>query len=76
MALSDLKAKRKGLRQAFTLNLKKNCENELNKEIAERKVLSVLRTQIADKFQRLDSYQLSEELPKEENGEQLFSEDF
>ncbi|GFX52789.1 DUF1758 domain-containing protein [Trichonephila clavipes] len=76
MALSDLKAKRKGLRQAFTLNLKK-IESELNKEIADRKKLSVLRTLI-DKFQRLDNCQLllSEELLKEENGEQLFSEDF
>ncbi|GFS87112.1 DUF1758 domain-containing protein [Trichonephila clavipes] len=77
MALSDLKAKRKGLRQAFILNLKK-IESELNKEIADRKELSVLRTLIDDKFQRLDSCQLllSEELLKEENGEQLFSEDF
>ncbi|GFT42441.1 hypothetical protein TNCV_1787171 [Trichonephila clavipes] len=35
-------------------------------------------TQIDDKFQRLDNCQLllSEELLKEENGEQLFSEDF
>ncbi|GFT16661.1 hypothetical protein TNCV_2284331 [Trichonephila clavipes] len=49
MALSDLKAKRKGLRQAFTLNLKK-IESELNKEIADRKELSVLRTLIDDKF--------------------------
>ncbi|GFS82092.1 hypothetical protein TNCV_640541, partial [Trichonephila clavipes] len=49
LALSDLKAKRKGLRQAFTFNLKK-IESELNKEIADRKELSVLRTQIADKF--------------------------
>ncbi|GFX19787.1 DUF1758 domain-containing protein [Trichonephila clavipes] len=77
MGLSDLKAKRKGLRQAFTLNFKK-IESELNKEIADRKELSVIRTQIADKFQRLDNCQLllSEELLKEENGEQLFSEDF
>ncbi|GFS29668.1 DUF1758 domain-containing protein [Trichonephila inaurata madagascariensis] len=77
MALSDLKAKRKGLKQAFTLNFKK-LESELNKEIADRKDLSVLRIQIADKFQRLDNCQLllSEELLKEENGEQLFSEDF
>ncbi|GFT74283.1 hypothetical protein TNCV_1925081 [Trichonephila clavipes] len=77
MALSDLKAKRKGLRQAFTLNLKK-IESEMNKEIADRKELSVLRTLIDDKFQRLDNCQLllSEELLKEENGEQLFSEDF
>ncbi|GFX79134.1 hypothetical protein TNCV_3914191 [Trichonephila clavipes] len=77
MALSDLKAKRKGLRQAFTLNLKK-IESELNKEIADRKELSVLKTLIDDKFQRLDNFQLllSEELLKEENGEQLFSEDF
>ncbi|GFU80990.1 DUF1758 domain-containing protein [Trichonephila clavipes] len=76
MALSDLKAKRKGLKQAFTLNLKK-IESELNKEIADRKELSVLRTLI-DKFQILDNCQLllSEELLKEENGEQLFSEDF
>ncbi|GFX71989.1 hypothetical protein TNCV_3330931 [Trichonephila clavipes] len=43
MALSNLKAKRKGLRQAFTLNLKK-IESELSKEIADRKELSVLRT--------------------------------
>ncbi|GFV26639.1 DUF1758 domain-containing protein [Trichonephila clavipes] len=77
MALSDLKAKRKGLRQAFTLNLKK-IESELNKEIADRKELSILRTLIDDKFQRLDNCQLllSEELLKEENDEQLFSEDF
>ncbi|GFT00587.1 DUF1758 domain-containing protein [Trichonephila clavipes] len=77
MALSNLKAKRKGLGKAFTLNLKK-IESELNKEIADRKELSVLRTLIDDKFQRLDSCQLliSEELLKEENGEQLFSEDF
>ncbi|GFX73250.1 uncharacterized protein TNCV_3537731 [Trichonephila clavipes] len=76
MALSDLKAKRKGLGQAFTLNLKK-IESELNNEIADRKELSVLRTLIDDKFQRLDNCQLlSKELLKEENGEQLFSEDF
>ncbi|GFX62211.1 hypothetical protein TNCV_3305851 [Trichonephila clavipes] len=77
MALSDLKAKRKDLRQAFTLKLKK-IESELNKEIADRKELSVLRTLIDDKFQRLDKCQLllSEELLKEENGEQLFSENF
>ncbi|GFU70716.1 hypothetical protein TNCV_4952101 [Trichonephila clavipes] len=75
MALSDLKAKRKGLWQAFTLNLKK-IESELNKEIADRKELSVLRTLMM--FQRLDNCQLllSEELLKEENSEQLFSEDF
>ncbi|GFV28613.1 DUF1758 domain-containing protein [Trichonephila clavipes] len=47
MALSDLKAKRKGLRQAFTLNLQK-IESELNYEIADRKELSVLRTLIDD----------------------------
>ncbi|GFS80206.1 DUF1758 domain-containing protein [Trichonephila clavipes] len=72
MALSDLKAKRKGLRQAFTLNLKK-IESELNKEIGDRKELSVLRTLIDDKFQRLDNCQLLllEELLKEKNGEQL-----
>ncbi|GFX72934.1 DUF1758 domain-containing protein [Trichonephila clavipes] len=77
MALSDLKAKRKGRRQAFTLNLKK-IKSELNKEIVDRKELSILRTLIDDKFQRLDSCQLllSEELLKEENSEQLFSEDF
>ncbi|GFS82217.1 uncharacterized protein TNCV_250541 [Trichonephila clavipes] len=77
MAFSDLKAKRKGLWQAFTFNFKK-IESELNKEIADRKELSVLRTQIADKLQRLDNSQilLSEELLKEENDEQLFSEDF
>ncbi|GFW50047.1 hypothetical protein TNCV_2316291 [Trichonephila clavipes] len=77
MALSELKVKRKGLRQAFTLNFKK-IESELNKETADRKELSVLRTQIDDKFQRLDNCRLllSEELLKEENGEQLFSEDF
>ncbi|GFY49299.1 hypothetical protein TNIN_51691 [Trichonephila inaurata madagascariensis] len=71
MALSDLKAKRK------VLNFKK-IESELNKEIADRKELSVLRAQIADKFQRLDNCQLLllEELLKEENDEQLFSEDF
>ncbi|GFS70224.1 integrase catalytic domain-containing protein [Trichonephila clavipes] len=65
------------IKQAFTLNLKK-IESELNKEIADRKELSVLRTIIDDKFQRLDNCQLllSEELLKEENGEQLFSEDF
>ncbi|GFS60801.1 DUF1758 domain-containing protein [Trichonephila clavipes] len=42
------------------------------------KELFVLRSQIADKFQRFDNCQLllSEELLKEENGEQLFSEDF
>ncbi|GFY76885.1 hypothetical protein TNIN_354401 [Trichonephila inaurata madagascariensis] len=75
MAINELKAKRKGLRQAFTL---RKIENELNKENADRKVLSVLRTQIADKFQRIDNCQLllSEELLKEENGELLFSEDF
>ncbi|GFX01474.1 hypothetical protein TNCV_1864481 [Trichonephila clavipes] len=41
-----------------------------NKEIADRKELSVLRAQIADKFQRLDNCQLllSEELLKEKNG--------
>ncbi|GFY08407.1 hypothetical protein TNCV_1358131 [Trichonephila clavipes] len=73
MALSDLKAKRKGLMQAFTLNLKK-IESELNKEIADRKELSVLRTLIDDKFQRLDNCQLllSEELLKEENGSSYF----
>ncbi|GFX30001.1 uncharacterized protein TNCV_2617121 [Trichonephila clavipes] len=77
MAVSDVKAKRTGLRQAITLNFKK-IESELNKEIADRKVLSVLRAQTADKFQRLDNCQLllSEELLKEENGGQLFSEDF
>ncbi|GFX86556.1 DUF1758 domain-containing protein [Trichonephila clavipes] len=53
MALSYLKAKRKGLRQAFTLNLKKI-------------------EKILDNCQLL----LSEELLKEENGEQLLSEDF
>ncbi|GFT13327.1 hypothetical protein TNCV_1550881 [Trichonephila clavipes] len=77
MALNEPKAKRKGLRQAFTFNLRK-IENELNKENADRKKLSVLRTQIADKFQRIDNCQLllSVELLKEENGEKLFSEDF
>ncbi|GFX67890.1 DUF1758 domain-containing protein [Trichonephila clavipes] len=67
-ALSDLKAKRKGLRQSFTLNLKK-IESELNKEIADGKELSVLRTLMDDEFQRLDNCQLllSEELLKEEN---------
>ncbi|GFU46429.1 DUF1758 domain-containing protein [Trichonephila clavipes] len=75
MSLSDLKAMKKGLRQTFTLNLKK-IESELNKEIADRKELSVLRTLIDDKFQRLDNFQLllSEELLKEENGEQLLSD--
>ncbi|GFY67623.1 uncharacterized protein TNIN_334131 [Trichonephila inaurata madagascariensis] len=44
----------------------------------QRKGALRIRAQIADKFQRLDNCQLllSEELLKEENGEQLFSEDF
>ncbi|GFY48724.1 hypothetical protein TNIN_1471 [Trichonephila inaurata madagascariensis] len=50
----------------------------MNREDTDRKELSILRNQIDDKFQRLDNYQLllSEELLKEENDQQLFSEDF
>ncbi|GFW85164.1 DUF1758 domain-containing protein [Trichonephila clavipes] len=56
----------------------KPVSSDLSFEAAHRKELSVLRTLIDDKFQRLDSCQLllSEELLKEENGKQLFSEDF
>ncbi|GFV74077.1 uncharacterized protein TNCV_4509841 [Trichonephila clavipes] len=51
-------------------------EESLN--LLETSLPTPIRTQIADKFQRLDNCQslLSEELLKEENGEQLFSEDF
>ncbi|KAF8783470.1 hypothetical protein HNY73_013627 [Argiope bruennichi] len=56
MDVSALKAQRKELRTAFSLSLKK-IESELMKEPMDLKLLSILKVQITDKFQRIDTCQ-------------------
>ncbi|GFY23044.1 hypothetical protein TNCV_2183051 [Trichonephila clavipes] len=56
MEVSALKTQRKELRTAFSLSLKK-IGTKLMKENINMNLLSILKTQIMDKFQRLDTCQ-------------------
>ncbi|GFY34128.1 uncharacterized protein TNCV_2504311 [Trichonephila clavipes] len=76
MEVNALKAARKGLRTAFSLSLKK-IETELIKENIDMNQLSILKTQLIDKFQRLDTCQnqISEQLLDTEDTVQEYLDD-
>ncbi|GFT03786.1 integrase catalytic domain-containing protein [Trichonephila clavipes] len=76
MEVNALKAARKGLRIAFSLSLKK-IETEFTKENIDMNQLSILKAQIMDKFQRLDTCQnqISEQLLGTEDAVQEYLDD-
>ncbi|GBM58668.1 hypothetical protein AVEN_251931-1 [Araneus ventricosus] len=77
MDLTMLKTQRKSFRTSFTLCAKK-IEDELTKEAPELKKLSILKSQISDKFARLETCQadISNLILKVEDAEQAYEEDF
>ncbi|GBL82418.1 hypothetical protein AVEN_252560-1 [Araneus ventricosus] len=77
MDLTLLKTQRKSFRTSFTVCAKK-IEDELIKEAPELKKLSILKSQINDKFARLETCQaeISNLILKVEDAEQAYEEDF
>ncbi|GBM66298.1 hypothetical protein AVEN_242469-1 [Araneus ventricosus] len=77
MDLTLLKTQRKSSRTSFTVCAKK-IEEELIKEAPELKKLSILKSQISDKFARLETCQaeISNLILKVEDAEQAYEEDF
>ncbi|GBM54234.1 hypothetical protein AVEN_213715-1 [Araneus ventricosus] len=77
MDLTLLKTQRKSFRTSFTVCAKK-IEDELVKEAPELKKLSILKSQISDKFALLDTCQteITNLILKIEDAEQAYEEDF
>ncbi|GBN64608.1 hypothetical protein AVEN_156673-1 [Araneus ventricosus] len=77
MDLTLLKTQRKSFRTSFTVSAKK-IEDELIKEAPELKKLSILKSQISDKFARLETCQteITNLILKIEDAEQAYEEDF
>ncbi|GBO13947.1 hypothetical protein AVEN_96834-1 [Araneus ventricosus] len=77
MDLTLPKTQRKSFCTSFTVCAKK-IEGELIKEVPELKQLSILKSQISDKFARLDTCQteITNLILKVEDAEQAYEEDF
>ncbi|GBM44298.1 hypothetical protein AVEN_23349-1 [Araneus ventricosus] len=77
MDLTLLKTQRKSFRTSFTVCAKK-IDDELLKEAPERKQLSILKSQISDKFARLETCQteITNLVLKTVDAEQAYEEDF
>ncbi|GBM52642.1 hypothetical protein AVEN_43855-1 [Araneus ventricosus] len=77
MDLTLLKTQRKSFRTSFTVCAKK-IDNELLKEAPELTQLLILKSQISDKFARLETCQaeITNMILKTEDAEQAYEEDF
>ncbi|GBL61368.1 hypothetical protein AVEN_99950-1 [Araneus ventricosus] len=77
MDLTLLKTQRKSFRTSFTVCAKK-IDDELLKEAPELTQLSILKSQISDKFARLETCQaeITNLILKTEDAEQAYEEDF
>ncbi|GFU59989.1 DUF1758 domain-containing protein [Trichonephila clavipes] len=76
MDVTQLKTQRKSLRTSFTQSAKV-IEEELMKNVPDGDELSILKTQISDKFSRLEKCQrgISSIILKEETDELAYEED-
>ncbi|KAF8763121.1 hypothetical protein HNY73_021336 [Argiope bruennichi] len=77
MELTQLKTQRKSYRTSFTVCAKK-LEEELMKEVPELKKLAILKSQISDKFHRLETCQteLTNRILELDDTETAYEEDF
>ncbi|GFT70399.1 uncharacterized protein NPIL_212281, partial [Nephila pilipes] len=77
MDVTQLKTQRKSLRTSFTDCVNK-IDAELTKEIPDVKQLSILKSQIGDKFLRLETLQIeiTDLIFKGDDAENVYKEDF